>query len=207
MWALILASRFKVATLALCCILVTGCATPEGQQQAVGAGTGAALGALAGGLIGGNTKSALIGAGVGALLGYGAVKLSQYRSSQVRSVQDDKKLYGYRRVSNPVVKIRNATSAPSQIQPGQEITITTDYSVALPSGMDQVPVEESWILKKDGKEVQRLGPQSDTRSAGGYLSGGAIEIPRNMPSGTYVVEHRVLSGSSYDSQESTFVVL
>ncbi len=48
---------------------LAGCATQQGSNTAVGAGTGAAGGALLGALIGGNHQGALIGGAVGAAAG------------------------------------------------------------------------------------------------------------------------------------------
>ncbi len=53
--------------IALCAVLITGCAT-AGRDTAIGAGVGGAAGAGVGALIGGK-KGALIGLGVGALAG------------------------------------------------------------------------------------------------------------------------------------------
>ena len=57
---------FVLCLLTTIAVFSTGCATTPVQRGAVG---GAAAGAVAGQLIGGNTKSTMIGAGVGALGG------------------------------------------------------------------------------------------------------------------------------------------
>jgi hypothetical protein len=57
---------FVLCLLLTIAVLSVGCATTPVQRGAVGGG---AAGAVAGQLIGGNTKSTLIGAGVGALGG------------------------------------------------------------------------------------------------------------------------------------------
>ncbi|MBP6322716.1 MAG: OmpA family protein [Fusobacteriaceae bacterium] len=70
-------------------ILLSGCANLEqsgNQNKATGTAGGAALGALAGQLIGKDTKSTLIGAGIGALagLGWGAYKDKQEQELRER---------------------------------------------------------------------------------------------------------------------------
>jgi outer membrane protein OmpA-like peptidoglycan-associated protein len=61
---------FKSATLLVgaSALLLTGCATVTSEQK--GAGLGAAVGAVAGQLLGRDSKSTVIGAGLGALGGY-----------------------------------------------------------------------------------------------------------------------------------------
>jgi uncharacterized protein YcfJ len=78
-----------VAIFTMITLGATQCApTSDGQlTQAQGAGIGAAGGALVGQLIGGNTKSTLIGAGIGGLAGFAygthiANKKAQYKSTE-----------------------------------------------------------------------------------------------------------------------------
>ncbi|MEK6350858.1 MAG: OmpA family protein [Burkholderia sp.] len=58
----------RLSVFALAGALLAGCASPQGNNTAVGTGAGAALGAGIGALAGGG-KGAAIGAGVGALVG------------------------------------------------------------------------------------------------------------------------------------------
>ena len=54
------------------CIILTGCATPMGHDEAVGTGVGAVVGGIAGGVIGhnvGDGNNEAIGAAMGAALG------------------------------------------------------------------------------------------------------------------------------------------
>jgi len=61
---------FKIVTILSCAttVLLTGCATATSEQK--GAGIGAAVGAVAGQILGRDSKSTVIGAGLGALGGY-----------------------------------------------------------------------------------------------------------------------------------------
>jgi outer membrane protein OmpA-like peptidoglycan-associated protein len=63
-------TAFKSAGALSCAlaVLLTGCATATPEQK--GAGTGAVIGAVAGQILGGDSKSTVIGAGLGALGGY-----------------------------------------------------------------------------------------------------------------------------------------
>ncbi len=206
-------SRFRsswTCALIVCCMLLCSCAsTYEGQMDQVG-GTlaGAAFGAIMGGLIGGNVESVLIGAAAGGMMGWSAATVAHYETNRVRSSAEDRKMYGLTTgVSTPTIKIRQGTVSPDCVKPGQEITVVTDYSLYLPAGTTtQVPVEEYYVLMKDGKELHKLPPQSKTLAEGGYTGKAAIKVPRNIKAGTYVIEHRTSTGSSYDVTTTSFVV-
>lgn len=205
----------RIAAAILPVLMIGGCATQQGNDQLMGAGAGmvggAALGCLtgflAGGDAGGCAKGAAIGAAVGAVTGWGAVKVSQYQATQVRTVQEDQQIYGLTKsVNSTQVKINKGTSNPKAVRPGDSVQLFTDYSVQLPANMASTPVSESWVLKKDGNVLAELPPQNNQRTAGGWNADATIPIPTNAELGTYVIEHKVLAGSSYDTDESTFVV-
>jgi LysM repeat protein len=189
--------------------LVSGCATMggEGQQQAMGAGIGAALGCGVGVLITRNARGCAIGAAAGGLLGWGVVKINQYQAKQVRSASADRRVYGLTKaVDTSLVKIRKGASSPKAVKPGQVVVISTDYSLLLPRRESSETVYESWALKKDGKVLYSLPEQANKRTGGGWVAEATINVPKSAPPGTYVVEHKVKAGSSYDTDESTFIV-
>ncbi|MCX7114265.1 MAG: hypothetical protein NTX45_30180 [Proteobacteria bacterium] len=208
-------SSKTLIALALCPSLMLGCATQQGNDQLMGAGAGAAggaaLGCLTGFIAGGSASScgtgAAIGAAAGAVVGWGAVKLSQYQASQVRAPADDQRMYGLTKpVDTTQVKIRKGTVTPRTVKPGDSVTLFTDYSVMLPPKSPSTQVAESWILQKDGKVLAELPQKSTDRAPGGWNADAMIPIPSNAALGTYVVEHKVQAGTSYDTDESTFVV-
>ena len=193
---------------AIATLWMGGCSsTGSVQDQALGTGIGAALGCGVGTLITGDARGCAAGAAVGAMVGFGTVAISQYNAKQVRTASTDARVYGISTSpSTPQVKIRQGSSAPSAVSPGESVTITTDYSVALPSGVNQTSVSESWVLKKDGEKIANLPVKSASRTPGGWQSDAEITIPSDVAAGTYVIEHRVKAGSSYDTDESVFVV-
>jgi hypothetical protein len=135
------------------------------------------------------------------------VAISQYNAKQVRTASTDARVYGISTApSSPQVKIRQGSTSPGTVSPGEAITIVTDYSVALPSNVGQTAVREEWVLKKDGKKLANLAPKSVKRAAGGWQTDAEIPIPADADAGTYVIEHRVRAGSSYDTDESVFIV-
>jgi hypothetical protein len=190
-------------------LVASGCATTgsEGEQQALGAGLGAALGCGVGALITRDAKGCAAGAAIGGVVGFTVVKLNQYQAKQVRSATAEERLYGLTKpVDSAQVKIRKGVSTPKAVRAGQAVVITTDYSVLLPKADPEVAVAESWSLKKDGKVLYSLPAQQNERTPGGWAATATIDVPANAPPGTYVVEHKVQAGSSYDTDESTFVV-
>jgi hypothetical protein len=199
-------TKSKMASLALCAGLTLGCANQPNNEW-LGAATGALTGAASGALVGKNWKGALVGAAVGAAVGWGAAKLIAYNSTQVRSVTNDRKIYGVtERVSSPLVKVRKGSTSPSRVAPGSEVKIATDYSLVLPEGVREADVQESWTLMKDGKKLTEIPPQRLKRTGGGWQADAGIAVPKDARPGTYVVEHKVQAGSSYDTDESVFVV-
>ena len=206
--------RNTIIAVALCATFFTGCATQQGNDQLKGAGAGllggAALGCLTGFIASGHASGcatgAAIGAATGAVVGWGAVKLSQYQAEQVRSAQDDRHLYGLTKpVDSTQVKIRKGTAAPNTVRPGETVKVTTDYSLILPQNVSSIAVEESWTLKKDGK-VLAVPQQNSQRTSGGWLADASFPTPTNAQPGTYVIEHKVQAGTSYDTDESVFIV-
>jgi hypothetical protein len=204
----------SLAAFMLCPLLLAGCASQQGNDQLMGAGLGAlggaalgcAIGAAAGGSSGCATGAA-IGAATGVVAGWGVVKYQQYQATQVRTAQEDQRLYGLAKsVDTTQVKINKGTSKPNTVKPGDSVKLFTDYSVQLPNKQNTAPVSESWTLKKDGKVLAELPAQDNQRSSGGWNADATVPIPKNATPGTYVVEHKVASGNSYDTDESTFVV-
>jgi len=149
----------------------------------------------------------LVGAAAGAALGWATAKLLEYNSTQVRSEDNDRQIYGIsERVASPLVKVRKGSSSPAQIRAGEQVRVVTDYSVMLPQGMTEADVNESWVLKKDGKVLSEIPQQQVKRIGGGWEAIASIAIPSNAQPGTYVIEHKVQTGTSYDTDESVFVI-
>jgi hypothetical protein len=121
--------------------------------------------------------------------------------------KSDPDFYGLKTpVTSAAVKIRGATATPETVKPGSVIVAKTDYSVVTPPGEATVSVTESWILKKDGKTLvdAPLAPQQ--RATGGWETSADVPVPNGAPTGTYILEHKVQTGTSYDTRISSFVV-
>jgi len=197
----------KFIIIILCFFLIFGCTTQPQNDELVGAGIGAALGAGIAALSGGDSKSILAAAAGGALAGWGVAKLINYESTQTRSAEDDQEIYGLTEdATSARVKIRRGSSSPELVNAGDVVNIVTDYSVMGSSKEENLEVEESWVLKKDGQKLTALGPQRNKRATGGWAAKAQINIPSDADPGTYVIEHKVMAGTSYDVDQSVFVV-
>jgi hypothetical protein len=198
-------NKRKIKVIAAVCsgVLLTGCAT---WQQSAGLATlgCASVGILTGAL----THSAGAGAGAGAgCMALAGIALYSYHSSQTRTVQQDQKLYGYAApVNSTEVKIRNATASPEIVKAGDTVKLVLDYSVMAPNGIQNVDINESMVLKHDGKVMKTFPDRPMKRPLGG--SGAEIDFPTpaKMPPGTYVIEYKVQAGTSYDVRPVVFVV-
>jgi len=202
-----LTATSKVTALALCCGALSGCATGEGNQQLLGAGLGTAVGCGLGYAVGG-ARGCAVGSVLGAASGWGIV--AQYQqATQVRSATQDQQIYGVTEpVSTTQIQIRKANASPATVRPGDTVQVTTDYSLMMPQALatQGTDVKESLALKKDGKVLFSTPPQTTRRGVGGWVAPAQIPIPKNAQPGTYVVEHKVEVGTSYDTDESVFLV-
>ena len=189
-------------------LAISGCQTTGSVQDHVaGAGIGAALGCGVGALVGGGSRGCATGAAIGAVAGLAYVAINSYEARQVRSSSADRRVYGLTKsVSSPRVKINKGSNSPRTARVGQTVDITTDYSLRLPQGDSAASVKESWVLKKGGNTVASLPAQTNKRSDGGWKANAEISIPQGTEPGTYVIEHKVQAGSSYDTRSSQFVV-
>ncbi|MGR8929176.1 MAG: hypothetical protein ACU836_00960 [Gammaproteobacteria bacterium] len=195
----------KLKTIALVCAgtVLNGCATMEQSAGLATLGC-AGVGVLTGVL----TNNAGAGAGAGAgCLALAGIAIYNYHSSQTRTVAQDQQLYGYTSpVSSTEVKIRNSTAYPETVRVGDTVKVGMDYSVMAPPGTQNVTVQETMVLKRDGKILQELSNRPVDRMLGGGSSEVDFKIPAKMPPGTYVIEQKVQAGTSYDVRPAVFVV-
>lgn len=198
-------NRKNIISVAVVALSVSGCAS-DGSIDPLAATITCGLGGVA---VGALTGSAW--AGVGTAAGCGALTLAfnYYKATQVRSVAEDQKLYGYglnKPITSTTVKIRNANATPSQIKRGQSVIANTEYSVMVPNQGQQVQVTEISTLKKDGKILLKSENAPAMREAGGWDMKIEIPIPDDAEPGTYVIEQRIEAGTTNDIREVPFVV-
>ena len=188
--------------------LLSGCATTQENQQFGGAALGALAAGITTGLLTGNVGYGIAAAIGGAALGWGAVKLAQHETKEVRTAQEDQRLYGFTPATDSVlIKLNKGYASPKDITPGQQTTIYSDYSLSLPpSYNNQANVTYEWTLKKDGQILSRSDPAMQSKPAAGHQTIQKIDIPGNAEPGTYIVETKLSSGNTYDINEVAFIV-
>jgi outer membrane lipoprotein SlyB len=192
----------------LCAALFTSCAiSKETRDQILGGAGGAALGAAVGALAsGGDPKAIAAGAVAGAVVGWATVKLVQYHAEKTRSAAEEAKVLGYNG-QGTMVTIREASVSPGEVRPGDDVNLAMDYAVLAPSGTAVVPVQETWVLEKDGKELTRTSPQLQDREPGGWHTQAAITLPKQAPAGTYIVKNQVSAAGNVQERVAYFTVL
>src|SRR5262249_47673682 len=191
--------RSRAASVLVLGALITSCAMSDETRDQIlggvgGAAAGAAIGAVA---TGGNPRAIGAGAAAGAVTGWAAVKLTQYHAQKTRTAQQEAEYLGYRG-QGPMLNIRDATVNPQAVQAGQPVNFAMDYAVLAPQGTSAVPVEESWVLEKDGKVLTTTSPMTQQREPGGWRTQASITVPRNAPAGSYIVKNRV---SAFGTQQ------
>lgn len=188
--------------------LLSGCATTQENQQMAGAAVGGLAAGLATGILTGNVGYGIAAGIAGAAVGWGAVKLIQHETRQVRSAQEDQRLYGFTPATDSVlIKLNKGSASPNTLTPGQQTIINSDYSLSVPpSYNNQASVTYQWSLKKDGEILQQSEPSTLTKQAGGHQTTQPLNIPSDATPGTYIVETRLSSGNIYDVNEVAFVV-
>ncbi len=129
-----------------------------------------------------------------------------YRSAQSRTIEQDQKVYKYTAPNNTQVKIRDAKVFPERVKAGDTLIISMDYSVMAPKGTPDVNVQETVVLKKDGKPLKTFPEDPITRPLGGRISEVKYKILSGMPPGTYVIEQKVQAGRSFDVRSVKFAV-
>ena len=106
----------------------------------------------------------------------------------------------------PRVVIAGVSSTPSIVRVGNEVRLELNYEVIVSEGT-QVPVSGTWAVYKDGVELATVPAGNELHGRGGYTKSGVITIPEGMELGTYIVKHKVESGTGYDIAESSFIIV
>jgi hypothetical protein len=201
-------SGIAIGVLAGCSLVIASCSmTTEGQEQLAGAGVGAVTGAAIGAAAsGGNARATAIGAGSGAVAGWGTVKLAQLASKRTQSADRENNLQGWKPGDPARVKMRSLSVRPDPAGPGSQTTIALSYGVTGPRD-GSIPVRETIEIRDPrNKVVVPAQPIEQSRSPGGWESPRTLPLPRNAPAGTYQIVARVDTGTSHDESQATLTV-
>ncbi len=191
-----------LVSLTLCASLVSSCATQR-QTQLVGGFTIGALLGLAASLVDDDSEPAAWGA-IGGAIGLGTMFVIQ--ASEDRLASSDVPVDRDRWSGGPVAGIDRVTIEPAQVQPGQSLKLLTAYHVLPALGESSATVEETWTLRRDGKEIALLGSRDAHRIAGHWETSPELTLPPGAEPGHYEVEHRIRVEGGFDTAVTAFEV-
>ena len=206
--------RTAIASLLICTLLVSGCATTTpnaaapaakpanikewvGQQSRakkkaiVGALVGAAFGAATGHFAGMNPEDvwqrAIAGGIAGAVAGFAIGK----RQDQIFAQRDEAvRQARYDASQGYVARVEAVAFDPPQPKPGQKATLYVRYLVLGPDPNEKITVQMFRGLKYGEDYVFGAGPNEFTVPNGGAIveSTVVLTLPKKAPEGTYSVE-------------------
>lgn len=187
-------------------ILLSGCQTTDDKEGRLAAmGFNAAFSAALGSVTGGTLKSVVGSAFAGAMA---SAFVSDYRTKRMNPTAEERQLYEPTTpITQPQVKIQKVGNSPKWARPGQRISVWTRYWLNLPSDELTASTTESWTIKSEGTALVTLGPTEGEREGGKRESTLDFIVPGRVDPGTYVIEHRVQTGSNVDTKSSEFIVV
>ncbi|MFZ5453181.1 MAG: YMGG-like glycine zipper-containing protein [Thermodesulfobacteriota bacterium] len=196
-------------------VTLAGCATESGYYdpgRSAGAGalggaaTGAALGAIIGAATGSPATGAWIGAATGAVVGgVGGYLYAEHRNSELRSAQAAAQSYNYSPAQGSVVDISQVYVNPTQVSPGQTVSLGMDYTILTPNN---APVT-STLYREIRVNGTTLGQpyQTTVNNANGTFSDQVnYGLPGNAQPGNYTVISRVMNQFGSAEKTSSFTV-
>lgn len=192
--------QLVIVALMLSSLVIAGCETAGGS-----AGMGAGIGALAGGIIGHQSghgwEGAAIGGALGALTG---LIVHDIKSRQVKNAQQTVQEYNYQPSQGFRMDMKGGSVTPGTVRPGQRVTSTMQYAV-LGTGSG-VKVDEKADLRRNGEVVAKLTERTVDRTDGTWENELAIEVPKDAPTGEYVIAQRVSAGGQAYGRDTAFNV-
>nr|MBP7322205.1 hypothetical protein [Deltaproteobacteria bacterium] len=201
----------KVISVCMCFLLVaawTGCETMDETYQehkgaTVGAGAGAVVGAIAGSAMGDGADAAILGGLLGALagaaIGHYAYDKQKERDETVREYEN------YDPSQGTVVDVKNVTTNPQTISPGETVNLNATYAVLTPAEGTAVSVKETRKIYFNGALVGN--PEVTVQRTGGtYTSSIPLQLPATAQKGLYTVEATIQSGASTETGNTSFTV-
>jgi len=193
----------KILIVAVMTIALSGCQTTDDTQNR---SLGISLGVVVGSITGAFTNAA-VGTAVSIATGLATVAISNYQSKQVRSTAEERRIYGATRsITKPQVKLQKSRNTPTVVKVGWKVAVRTVYWLNLPPGQSTAPVAESWTIKGKGISPVTLGPTHGEYEGGKREASLDFIVPEGVEPSTYVIEHKVQTGSRSDTGTSIFIV-
>lgn len=193
-----------------CYLLLSSCAAPghQGSNDAakIGAGAGALVGAILGQAIGRDTAGTLIGAAVGGLAGWAIGSQVGMKSTKVYDQQETEKMVTGPVEAPKVLEIHSQNVMPSQVRPGEKVTVRVAYMV-IDRKTGSVPVREKKTLWYNGQEQSVFDDSVISRDNGTWESSIEILVPPTAEKGHYTVSHDITVDNIVRRAKTDFMVI
>jgi hypothetical protein len=203
-----------IAIVVLFAVSLAGCVSESGYYDPArsagagalgGAATGAALGAIIGAATGSAATGAWIGAAAGGVLGgVGGALYAAHRNREIRSAEAAAQAHGYQG-QGYVISVDNVVASPGMASPGQQIMLSTDYTILTP---DNAPVSATLVreIRYGGSLLGSPYQTTVTNTNGTYNDNVTYSLPRNATPGVYTVVIRLSSSYGTSQRETSFTV-
>jgi hypothetical protein len=192
--------------LAFACVTFTGCASDSSTGK--GAVGGAFLGAIAGALLNPSDplKGALVGAAAGAIIGAVAGWVWDYNSKQTKDYAQTQQEVAYSPSQGEQVAVTRYSLKPTQVEPGNPITLNTTYYIMTPESNTDLKINEVRFVKRynvASKSFEELGRENTavTVKPGTRDGSGKITLPKDTEPGTYRLGFGVAYKDKTDERE------
>lgn len=103
------------------------------------------------------------------------------------------------------LKIQRSTLAPTEVDKGEQVTLTLQYLVTGASGK-KVTIREKSSLGKDGKELTVLKDESSEKENGKWENTLSFAVPKSARSGKYTVTLQISAQGQIRSTRRSFTV-
>jgi len=103
------------------------------------------------------------------------------------------------------LKIQRSTLAPTEVDKGEQVTLTLQYLVTGASGK-KVTIREKSSLGKDGKELTVLKDESSEKENGKWENTLSFAVPESAHSGKYTVTMQISAQGQTRSTRRSFTV-
>lgn len=182
---------------------IGGCANmPQMSQSEQGAGLGAIVGGVLGAAVSRNKAQgavlgAILGAVAGGLIGNYMDQQNATRAQAAQKYRYDQKV--------DKLELEGSSVSPRAVSPGGSISAAVQYTTLQPHGASQVRITERRTLVA-GNESYDLGKREVTRPQGTHTSTAKVNLPSDLPKGSYRLITTISDGKITRSATSPFSV-
>lgn len=184
-----------------------GCTTTSPTARLLGAvGAGGAVGVTCG-LLGGHAGLCAGLAAITAAGTWAAIEVTEPHGKMHRAAGDESQPSDYQPVDGIVIQIRQWNVEPQVVRAGESLSVTTQYSVLAPIGVEEVEVTESWELWHGDERIAELSETEVKRKPAGWEVDFEMTVPPDAEPGTYTIRHQIEAGDDSVVKHSSFDIV